>query len=380
MPSHNSNNWRALFAHLVLIFTTGGCDAARPPSETKIGVREVSSPRIESFLEEMSSEEHFTGAVLVARGTMVIHAKGYGPATGDEPNDVATLFHVASITKQFTAAAIMQLVEDSVLDLDESVNQYLPEAYTTPQWDAVTVHHLLSHTSGITDYAVTRDYYDVVDGFCLGGTVDGMVREAMGKNLEFTPGSRYSYSNIGFTLLGFIIENQANEPYSRYLEEHVLRPMGMHRSIVHVEGHRPVANEAAGYRWSEEHGTHVPDDIVSLPVTAPDGGLLTTLSDFLTWSQIYAGADQSILSRSSIEKMTARHIDTGQGGPLNGYGYGLSVGDRLIGHGGYIVGFRSQFVFDRETDLLIAVFTNNTSNNPQRIMSGLLSISLAPQS
>jgi CubicO group peptidase (beta-lactamase class C family) len=218
-----------------------------------------------------------------------------------------------------------------------------------------------------------------VDGFCLGDTVDGMIREAMGKHLEFAPGTRFSYSNIGFTLLGAIIEEQTNIPYDRYMKENILEPMGMRSSRIHIEGHVPMKNEAAGHRWDEDKQQHVKDDVVSLPVTAPDGGLVTTLSDFLQWIRLYSGGDQNILAQASIDAMTTGQISMERGGSIDGYGYGLGVGERLIGHSGYIVGFRSSFDFDRQTGTLIAVFTNNTENDPGRISSGLLTIMLSPE-
>lgn len=378
MP-HSAVQRFSMLASLLLIFQgcTGGTTqkSSDPPDSV---ISEVVEPRIEAFLQEMIDEEHFSGVALVARGDDVVHAKGYGKSVNGASNNVNTALHVASITKQFTAAAVMQLVETGRLNLDDSINKYMPERYSTPKWNDVTIHHLLSHSSGITDYAVTRDYYDVVDGFCLGATVNGMIREAMGKDLEFAPGSRYSYSNIGFTLLGEIIEAQANTRYDQYIREQILEPMGMYDSRVHVEGHVPTDNEAAGHRWDEETQQHVKDDVVSLPVTAPDGGLVTTLEDFLKWIRLYAGVDQSILKQASIEAMTTRHISTGRDGAIDGYGYGIGVGDRLIGHSGYIVGFRSRFDYVPERRILVAVFTNNTSNDPARISSGLLAIMLSP--
>ena len=334
-------------------------------------------PRMETFLQNRMIDEHFTGVALVVTNNQIIHANGYGFSSPGVPNTVDTIFHVASVTKQFTAAAVMQLVEARALDLGESINTYLPEKYAAPVWSSVTVRHLLSHSSGIIDYAVTRDYYDVVDGFCLGDTVDGMIREAMSKDLEFAPGTNYSYSNIGFTLLGLIIEQQTDTPYAQYMMENIFEPLGMVSSKIRIEGHVSGKNEAHGHRWDEDKNRHVKDDVVSLPVTAPDGGLTTTLSDFLIWLRVFAGQDQRILTELSIDQMTSQQVAIGRGGPLDAYGFGLYVGDRLIGHGGYIVGFRSQFIYDRETGTLIAVFTNNTTNDPQRIAFGLLTVLFA---
>jgi len=367
-----------LFAYLLLANGAGNASPELSNALDSVLV-EVVEPRIDEFLTKMVDEEHFSGVALVAKNGVVVHAKGYGLSDVGSPNNVGTAFHVASITKQFTAAVIMQLVEAKTLNLDSSINRYLPEQYRTPTWNNVHVHHLLSHSSGITDYAVARDYYNVVDGFCLRDTVDGMIREAISKELEFAPGTRYRYSNIGFTLLGEIIEELTATSFEVYLHENILEPMGMHSSRVHVEGHVPAKNEAAGHRWDDENRQHVKDDVVSLPVTAPDGGLITTLSDFMRWIRIYAGHDQGILTQASIDAMMTPQIDIGRGGAIDAYGYGLGVGQRLIGHSGYIVGFRSGFDYARENDTLVAVFTNNTTNNPGRISAGLLTIAFSSE-
>jgi len=340
----------------------------------------VIDSRFESFLQEMVAKQHFTGVALVMRDGKILHAKGYGVASGNRANTIDTRFHVASITKEFTAAAIMQLVEKGVVKLDGPINGYLPEQYRSAKWDAVTVHHLLSHTSGIPNYAVSRDYYHVVKGFCPADTVDGMVKEAMGKDLEFVPGSNYAYDDLGYTLLGSIIENQTHTSYEDYIKTHILDPMGMTSSRIHVVGRAPARDEAEGLRWSAELRRHVPDDVVTLPSTAPDGGLITTLADFVRWSRIFAGDEVPILSQDSIKLMSSPHIRIVDGGSLGSMGYGLFVGDRLIGHGGLVVGFSSQFVYDRDTHSLIVVFSNDAGGNPQEVVFGLLTLLLTPHS
>jgi len=337
--------------------------------------REVVDSASDVFLRQMVQDDHFSGVALVMRDGVVIHAKGYGNATSENENIVTTAFHVASITKQFTAVAILQLVENGTVDLEISVNEYLPQKYRSPKWSGVSIHHLLSHTSGIPDYAISRDYYKVAKGFCLGDTVDGMVTEAMVKDLEFESGSKFSYSNIGFTLLGFVIENRASMSYDEYIKVNLLDPLGMSSSRIHVIGHVPAAAEAEGYRWSEEKNTHVPDDIVSLPVTAPDGGLVTTLEDFAKWAEIYMGEESTILAQEFLDKMLNPAITTEWTGPTGSplsYGYGLFLGAGLVSHPGYIVGFRSHFIVDRKKKLLIAVFSNNTASDPWQISLGLL--------
>lgn len=339
--------------------------------------KEVTNPAIEAFINKMVNDEHFKGVVLAAVNNDVIHAKGYGMANDTIKNNVNIKFHVASITKQFTAAAIMQLVEQNKINLEESINNFLPAQYRSDNWDSVTVHHLLSHTSGIEDYAVVRDYYEVEKGFCLGATVDGMIKEAMSKELNFPPGSQFSYSNIGYTLLGEIIQNRTGEPYHRYLKENILEPLEMHSSFIHTTDYAALNDEAIGYRWDDGQNKHVLDDIVSLPVTEPDGNLVTTLNDFLKWTNIYVENEQPILQKESLKKMSTSYIESDEVGPsgkLDSYGYGLFLSKELISHTGYIVGFRSHFMVNPKENIRVFVFSNNVSMSPKKVSNGIYEI------
>ncbi len=359
------------FSLLFVVFICSGCKVAEPAR--------IQGP-FDAYLREMAAKEHFSGVALIMREGKILHARGYGTATAARANAVDTRFHVASITKQFTAAAIMQLAEQGMVKLDGSINTYLPAGYRSPTWDAVTVHQLLSHTSGIPDYAVTRDYYHLDRGFALDDTVDGMLKEAMGKDLEFLPGSRYAYSNLGYTLLGSIVENLTGISYAEFVKRNLLEPMGMMSSSVDVAPHVPADDEAQGLRWNDELAQRIPDDAATLPATAPDGGLITTLEDFAKWTRMLSGGEQSILSQDSIRLMSTPHVHIGNGGPLDSMGYGLFVGDRLTGHGGLIVGFRSQFILDRETRSVIAVFSNDASNDAHQVALGLLTLLLTADS
>jgi CubicO group peptidase (beta-lactamase class C family) len=362
-----------------LLFQAGSAVSATTGHSDAV-VREISDGRMDAIAREAVAKEHFTGVVLVMQRGRILHARGYGLASAHRANSFDTKFHVGSITKEFTATAIMQLAEQGALRLDGRINAYLPLKYRAARWDAITVHHLLSHTSGIPDYVVSRDYYHVVKGFCPPDTVDGMLKEAMGKDLEFAPGSKYSYTNLGYTLLGVIIENQAHTTYPEYIQHHILEPLGMSSSRIHIVGSAPARNEAEGLRWSDERQQHVPDEVVTLPATAPDGGLITTLGDFARWSRIFMEGKLPILSADSFRQMSTPHVRIGNGGPLDSMGYGLFVGDRLIGHGGLVVGFSSQFVFDRDTGTLIAVFCNDVNGNPQQVVFALLTLLLTGHS
>lgn len=335
----------------------------------------------ERFLAEMVDKEHFSGVAMVSRDGQPIHKRAYGPASEDRDNHVADRFHVASIAKQFTAAAVMQLVEAEAVRLDGGINDYLPQGHRSRHWGCVSVAHLLSHSSGIPDYAITRDYYAVVDGWALDATIDGMIHEAMALPPGFQPGSQFRYCNLGYTLLGEIIEAQSGLRYGDYIRQELLLPFGMESSEVHDERYSTRPEDATGMRWNDRLGRHIKDDVVSLPVTPADGGLITTLDDFALWTTVYKYLDHPALSNRSLERMLA------QGAPTNTYhwpernmrgpafyGLGLMRSGDLVMHEGSIVGFRSFFIYSQNDDLLVAVFANNSSSDVFRIASGLFSI------
>ena len=382
---------RRLAISATLILAASGCSSQTNPVDVlgldlsvnsqALVIRETIDPTIEAFLSSMVEEERFSGVALVKRGDQIIHARAYGRADDLRPNSLDMAFHAGSITKQFTAAAILQLVEREVLSLSTSINKYLPKNYRSEIWESVEVKHLLSHTSGIPDYGLKRDYYAVVDGWPDASTLDGMVREAMETELEFTPGTAFSYANIGYTLLGLIIREVTDQAYEDYVESQILAPMGMVNSKLHRLNHAASPNESQGHRWNETEQRHTKDLEVTLPVTPADGGLITTLSDFHRWIEIYQSTDSHVLSQKSVRLMTQPAIPEGSYDwaeeSLRGdatYGFGLTLSGDLIMHEGSIVGYRSKFIYSRNDDLLIVVFTNNTTNSPHRIARGLFEL------
>lgn len=347
----------------------------------QLAPQETLDETAETFLREMVEAEHFSGAVMVVRGEQVVHKRAYDPVSTCHENRIDSRFHVGSIAKQFTAAAIMQLVENGSVALHGGINDFLSQAHRSGVWKDISVEHLLSHSSGIPDYAVTREYYEVVDGWALGATIDGMIREAMARPLDFQPGSEFRYCNLGYTLLGEIIEAMTGLRYADYIKQALLDPLGMVNSQIHDERYIPMRTDAVGLRWDDRTGCHVRDDIVSLPVTPADGGLVTTLDDFARWVTVYKFMKHPMLSKASLEcmLMQAAPVETyrwpernmrGQGF----YALGLMRSGDLVMHEGSIVGFRSFFLYSRDDDLLISVFSNNSRNDVFRIASGLFTL------
>jgi CubicO group peptidase (beta-lactamase class C family) len=261
----------------------------------------------------------FNGSVLVAENGKVIYKKGFGLANMEWniPNTTETRFRLGSITKQFTATLILQLVEQGKIKLDGKLSDYLPD-YRKDVGDKVTVHQLLSHTSGIPSYTglpgffndVSRNPYSVAD----------FVKKYASNDLEFEPGSKFHYNNSGYFLLGAIIEKVTGQPYERVLKEKIFDQLGMKNS-----GYDHYATilekRAAGYEKTPDGYVNAPYLDMSLPYSA--GSLYSTVEDLYLWDQ--ALYTDRLLSAQSKELMYKPNLEN--------YAYGWSIRNAKLGTG-----------------------------------------------
>jgi len=324
--------------------------------------------QLETYLQDVEKRQHFSGVVVMAKEGKIILNRSYGIANIYGKNDKNTIFHVASITKQFTAAAILKLWQSGKIDLHASINLYLPKEYQSDIWEKVTVHHLLSHTSGIIDYDET--YYNAENkGFCFKDTIKKMIAESQKKKLEFEPGKGWHYCNIGYSLLGIILESQTGQSYSNLVQEYFFIPTEMFFSGIHDENYSASINHAMGYRWDKKRKKLVEDDEKTLPATPPDGSMFTTLDDLYKWSHVLSGKRPNILSSEIIKLMIKPNPNSFD--IHGGYGYGLFIDDSFntlkIHHPGWISGFRSHFCLYPKEEIYISVFCNNTATDPMEI-------------
>lgn len=337
------------------------------------------SPADHPALETLLDTQRFSGVILVRQNGRDLLRLARDPIGLDGALHAGSRLHVGSLTKQFTAAAVLQLVDSGRLALDACINDYLSEAMRGKHWLNVTVRHLLTHSSGIPDYAAIRDYYAVDDGWAFGSTKDGMIDEAKSRPLAFPAGSQFRYANIGYTLLGEMLERIYDSTFAEIIAQRLLAPMHMHDSAIHDLAYQHHAEDSLGLRWDIAAKRHVRDDVISLPVTPPDGGLVTTLNDFDKWIEIFRTRGSVILSPRAVETMLgSAGTSTGyrwpehalQGPPYPGLGV-MRSGD-LVMHEGSIVGYRSFFMYGLSQDLLVAVFANNTYSAVFRIAAFLL--------
>lgn len=305
------------------------------------------SSRADEYVQSWVRDGLFRGSVLVAKDGEVLFRKGYGMANEEwaNPNAPDTRFRLGSITKQFTAAAILQLVEQNKLQVTDPISKYYSEAPAA--WEKVTIHHLLNHTSGIPSYTSMPDFFPKMSRDRR--TPAEIVKLTQDKPLEFEPGTKHVYDNTGYILLGYVIEKVSGMPYADYLDKNVFPKAGMKDSGYDL-AEKIIPHRASGYTPDGKNTAFLD---MSLPYAA--GSLYSTVDDLLKWDQaLYAG---KIVNAESLAKMTTPG--------LNNYGYGLVIdspnGRKRIGHGGGINGFNTSMVhFPDQGVVTIALANQNT--------------------
>ena len=310
---------------------------------------------------------------VVQRGDTLLH-EGYGQANLelDVPMPRDAVFEIGSVTKQFTAAAILQLAAKDSVDLDAPITEYLPD-YDT-RGHRVTVRQLLYHTSGIRSYTNMSQFDDLAKQELPRDTLLSLVEA---EPVRFAPGTAMSYSNTGYFLLGRIIETVSGQSYAEYIEEHLFGPAGMDDSY-YCDEQAVVDHRAHGYQWSRERTLRQKGYLDhTWPYSA--GSLCSTAGDLTAWNRALHGGQ--VLSDSMYQEMTTpgRLAD----GTELRYGMGLVVyqaeGRPVIGHGGGIPGFLSESRYYPESELIVVVLQNTTGPRPpQALADSLVRLVLGP--
>src|SRR5271170_7480261 len=199
--------------------------------------------RMEQVIQSYASKKQFMGSVLVARGGDILFDRSYGDANleWDIPNSPSTKFRLGSITKQFTAASILLLEERGKLSVNDPVKKYIPDAPAA--WDKITIFNLLTHTSGIPNFTSFPDYRSQEP---FDTTPEKLVARFRDKPLDFQPGEKFSYSNSGYVLLGYLVEKVSGESYSKFVQENIFGPLGMKDSGYDLNS-AIIPHRAAGY-------------------------------------------------------------------------------------------------------------------------------------
>jgi len=304
---------------------------------------------LDQYMQAQTDIRGFSGTVLVMKQNKVLLKKGYGMANREWniPNTPDAKFRIGSITKQFTAACILQLIEAEKLSVDDKLSKFYPDF---PKGDSVTIHMLLNHTSGIASYTDQKNFMDVA---ILPWSKDSIISYFKKVPYNFSPGTKWAYNNSGYFLLGCIIEKVSGQSYSDYLQQHIFEKLGMKNSGVDKLD-SVLAYRANGYSKVGKKTINADHITMEWPFSA--GALYSTVDDLYKWDRALYG--NTILTEASKKKMFTP-------GKSN-YGYGIiidSMENHLrIWHNGGIPGFStniSRFVND---DICTIVLSNNESN------------------
>lgn len=313
-------------------------------------------------------------AVLVRKDGEVVHSAGYGIANLEHGVKVTpkTVFQSGSVGKQFTAMAVMMLVEEGKLSLGDRVSKFLKVPST---WSKMTVRHLLTHTSGLGDYpekfSLQKDY-----------TEEELLKMVTAQELEFEPGEEWSYSNLGYLTLGILIHKVTGEFYGDFLQKRIFKKLGMSSTRI-INETDIIPNRAAGYQLEKEELKNQEWVAPSVNTTA-DGSLYFTIEDMARWDE--ALDKQTLLSPESFKQMwTPAELNNGEEAS---YGFGWNIeknalGHRLIEHGGAWQGFATYIGRHPDDHLSVVVLCNRAGANAAyiaNVVAGFYVSGLGPRS
>lgn len=352
MKTHKNSYRRTAFVAVIAFMAT-----------LAVSFGQTKTAQLDELLNKYTEYGQFNGSILVADHGKVIYKKGFGKANmeWDIPNAPDTKFRLGSITKQFTSMLIMQLVAEGKLNLQATVSKYLPD-YSKVNGDKITIHQLLTHTSGIPNYTSLPNFFKNLSRNPYTPTeMLGMFADSV---LDFTPGERFSYSNSGYILLGAIIEKATGKSYEAVLQEKIFDPLKMKNSG--YDHHNTILKKrASGYEMKGSTPENAPYIDMSTPYAA--GSLYSTVEDLYLWDQ--ALYTEKLLPKKYRDMLFGKYI----AGFGQHYGYGWSVGKmpvgntkdstEIIGHGGGINGFNTLITrMPQEKSTIILL--NNTGRAP----------------
>jgi len=348
----------AVLAFALLLCATAAQAQVPPAAADK-------AAKIDELMKTYHGLRQFNGAVLVAEEGRVVFRKGYGMANMEWaiPVEPDTKFRLGSITKQFTAALVLQLVEQGKIKLDGKLSDYLPD-YRKDTGGRITIHQLLNHTSGVPSYTGRPNFFpeESRDPY----TVSDFVKKFASGDLEYEPGSKFNYNNSGYFLLGAIIEQVTGKSYEQVLKERILDPLGMKNTGYDHHG-ALLTKRASGYAKTPTGYDNAPYLDMSIPYAA--GSMYSTIEDLYLWDQ--ALYTDKVLSARSRELMYTPG--------LRNYAYGWNVVKAPLGgkettivqHSGGINGFATIIVRIPESRHLIVLLDNTQGTKLQQVAQNI---------
>jgi CubicO group peptidase (beta-lactamase class C family) len=338
---------------VLILFIAITLAAAAPALPAQRSDREDLAKKIDAVMSEVYKPGQPGAAIIVRKNGETIFRKGYGMADLELGVLVAPdmVFRLGSITKQFTAVAVLSLAEQGKLGLQDEITKFLPD-YPN-QGRKITVEHLLTHTSGIQSYTDMPEWLPL---WRKDFTLKELIDLFKNKPMQFEPGDRWAYNNSGYILLGAIIEKVTGESYEQFVDGHIFKPLGMKGSY-YGSTERVIPRRIPGYQLGKGGFVNAPYLSMTQPFAA--GSLLSTVDDLAVWSDaVFSG---KLVKKEWIDKaFTPYKLKTGES---TGYGYGWFAADfgghRSIEHGGGINGFTTYEMTLPEDRIFLAVLTNS---------------------
>lgn len=327
--------------------------------------------KIDAYVAAEMAKSHIPAiSITVMQNGKTVYLKDYGMANVElsVPASADTEYELLSVGKQFTSTAVMLLVEEGKLTLDDKIAKFLPD--TPAAWSQITVRHLLSHTSGITDYIDAPDWWQNIR---LDRSPQDLIKPVMSLPLDFQPGEKWDYSNTNYYLLGMIIEKISGKPYADFLSEQIFKPLGMNNPRVN-NFKDIIKNRAADYHW--QGGSLQNAEYVSPTQKWAAGSVISTASDMAMWAIALDTA--KLLKKQTLDLMqTPVKLNNGKETKY-GFGNELDVdhGHRVAGHQGGGLAFNATLLRFPDDKLSVVVLCNLTQAPSQAIAKRIASVYL----
>ena len=326
--------------------------------------------KIDSLIQIEFKDKNGPGGVfMVAKNGKAIYQKAFGKANLELDVDLTpeNVFQIGSMTKQFTAIAVLMLEEQGKLYVQNPITKYIPDY---PSGDKITVHHLLTHTSGIKDFTKMKSLKDIAQKEM---TPKMLVDFFKNEPVDFAPGEKFEYNNSGYVLLGYLIELVSGGSYEDFINENIFKKLGMNQSL-YATDRQIISKRAFGYH-KKEYG-YVNKSVINFSVPFSSGSLMSTANDMLKWQN--ALNQNSLLKPENVQKAFSKYkLNSGESFT---YGYGWHIkelsGMPIREHGGSIFGFKSMGVYIPSEDIYVLGLSNCDCNSPTQLTRDVAALTL----
>lgn len=323
----------------------------------------------ELILKSFNDENGPGGVFMVAHHGLPVYQKAFGKANLELGDNLAVdnVFQLGSMTKQFTAVAILMLEQQGKLSVGDPLSKYIPDY---PNGSKITIHHLLTHTSGIKDFTKMKSLGDIAQKEM---TPKMMVNFFKDEPVDFAPGEKFDYNNSGYVLLGYLIELVSGEKYEDYIGKHIFDKVGMTRSC-YASDRKVIKGRAYGYHKKESG--YVNKTVINFSVPFSSGSLMSTVSDMLKWQN---ALNKNLLLDSAETKKAFSRYKLNNGEEFS-YGYGWHIRDinkvPTREHGGSIFGFKTMAVYIPGEDIYVIGLSNCDCNSPTKVTGDIAALAL----